>query len=92
MPDIRDRELQALRTCREQLLQDFEAAIKQSTMAIQATDRNRCQREADDLIERINQVEDRIKSLESESSGDAANAAKSGNCSLSAGKLPIGFG
>jgi hypothetical protein len=78
MSDIRARKRQILTGQLEALWQDYEAAIKQIGMALGATERNRLQREADDIYGKIEQLDSEIKSLELAPAQESAPASETG--------------
>lgn len=77
MPDIRTRQRQILEGQLEALWQDYETAIKQTTMALGAVERNRAEREAEDIYKKIEQLDQRLQSLELAPRENTAEAHKS---------------
>ena len=65
MPDIRTRKRQLLEEQLEALWQDYEAAIKQTTMALGAVDRNRAEREAEEIFNKIEKLDSELRRPES---------------------------
>lgn len=76
MPDIRTRQRQILEKQLEALWQDYEAAINQTTMALGAVEQNRANRLAKDIYEQIEELDQRLKSLETAPTEDAADTSK----------------
>jgi len=62
--DIRARTRKILGEQLEALWQDYEAAIKQSTTALAASDRNKAEREAEEIYKKIEKLDSKLKSLE----------------------------
>ena len=77
MPDIRTRKRQILEKQLEALIQDYEAAIKQTTTAHGAVEKNRAQREVKGLEKEMEELDQQLKSLEIEPMEGAAEVSKS---------------
>ena len=76
MPDIRTRKRQILNEQLEALWQDYEAAIKQSTSALAAVDQNKAERQAEEIYEKIEKLDNELKSLEIAPAEDTADGSK----------------
>jgi hypothetical protein len=77
MPDIRAWKRQVLEASLGKLLKDYEAAINQRDMALGAPDRNRLEREAQEIWKQIERQNSELEALELASSQDPTDISKS---------------
>lgn len=76
MPDIRTRKKHILENQLEALWQDYEAAIQQTSAALGAVDQNKLKRQANEIYEKIEKLDNELKSLEIAQAETAADTSK----------------
>ncbi len=76
MPDIRTRKKHIHEKRLEALWQDYEATIKQITSTLAAVDQNKLKRQADEIYEKIEKLDNELKSLEIAQAETTADTSK----------------